>query len=341
MSFVKNILFVLSVISASMIAGCSNDFSLIDTPKEIPVVYGMLRLQDTATYIRVERGFADATKSGIELAKDTNALFYKDVVVKLIKVATGESFTLQKVDGNKEGYPRADGMFVNAPNYLYKIKHSILAPQADMKVRLEVRQAEKVLTQATAQFIGDYEILDGFPNFDAPFVPITAQSQLTIGLRSDEKVAKFYDIRVHLNYDEIEANGNRVAKTLAWDYKTRIVRTSNAGSPSTAMYPERAGIDMFHYLADALPVVSGARYFKNFDIEINAGGPELFDFLNVALANTGITASQEIPTYTNFSNGAYGLLSSRSRVIRRGYRLNDAAATLLKDGDLTRKLNFR
>jgi hypothetical protein len=339
MSVFKNILFALTTVT--IFAGCSNEFDLIDTPKEIPVVYGMLSLSDTATYIRVERGFADAKKSGIQLAKDTNALFYKDVVVKMVKVATGESFTLQKVDGNKEGYPRNDGLFVNAPNYLYKIKHSSLMPQADMKVRLEVRQGEKILTQATTQFIGDYEILDGFPNFDSPFVPITNLSTLTIGLRSEEMVAKFYDIRVHLNYDEIEANGNRVAKTLPWDFKTRLVRTTNAGRPSIAMYPERPGIDMFRYMADALPVVSGARYFKNFDIEVNAGSIELLDFLNVALANTGITASQEIPTYTNFSNGAYGLLSSRNRTIRRGYKLNDLAASLLKDGELTRKLNFR
>jgi hypothetical protein len=248
---------------------------------------------------------------------------------------------LQRVDGNKEGYPRNDGLFVNAPNYLYKIKHDVFMPQADMKVRLEVRQGEKILTQATTQFVGDYEILDGFPNFDSPYVPITNLSSLTIGLRSEEKVAKFYDIRVHLNYDEIEANGNRVAKTLPWDFKTRLERATNAGRPAIAMYPERNGIEMFRYMADALPVISGARYFKNFDIEVNAGSVELFDFMNVALANTGITASQEIPTYTNFSNGAYGLLSSRNRTIRRGYKLNDAASTLLKDGDLTRKLNFR
>jgi hypothetical protein len=339
MSIFKNILFALTTVP--IFAGCSNEFDLIDTPKEIPVVYGMLNLGDTATYIRVERGFADAKKSGIELAKDTNAIFYKDIVVKMVKVATGESFTLQKVDGNKEGYPRNDGLFVNAPNYLYKIKHSVLTPQTDMKIRLEVRQGEKVLTQATTQFIGDYEVLDGFPNFDSPFVPITNLSTLTIGLRSDETVARFYDIRVHLNYDEIESNGNRVAKTLPWDFKTRLERGTNAGRPSIAMYPERPGIDMFRYMADALPVISGARYFKNFDIEVNAGGAELFNFLNVALANTGITASQEIPTYTNFSNGAYGLLSARNRTIRRGYKLNDAAFTLLKDGDLTRKLNFR
>jgi hypothetical protein len=339
MGVFKNILFVLT--SVSILEGCSNEFDLIDTPKEIPVVYGMLSLSDTATYIRVERGFADAKKSGIELAKDTNALFYKDVVVKMVKVATGESFTLQKVDGNKEGYPRKDGLFVHAPNYLYKIKHSVLSPQADMKVRLEVRQGEKVLTQATTQYIGDYEILEGFPNFDSPYVPITNLSALTIGLRSDEKTAKFYDIRVHLNYDEIESNGNRVSKTLAWDFKTRLERTTNAGRPSIAMYPERLSIDMFRYMADALPVIAGARYFKNFDVELNAGGTELLDFLNVALANTGITASQEIPTYTNFSNGAYGLLSSRNRTIRRGYKLNDAASNLLKDGELTRKLNFR
>jgi hypothetical protein len=339
MDILRNKLFFLAIVN--LLASCSNEFELIDTPKEIPVVYGMLNLSDTATYIRVERAFADAKKSGIELAKDTNALFYKDVVVKMVKVATGESFTLQKVDGNKEGYPRNDGLFVNAPNYLYKIKHTVLNPQADMKVRLEVRQAEQVLTQATTQFIGNYEILDGFPNFDAPYVPISAQSALIIGFRSDETVAKFYDIRVYLHYDEIESNGNRVAKTLAWDYKTRLTRTTNGGKPSIAMYPERSGIDMFRYMSDVLPVIAGARYFKDFDVELNAGGTELFDFQNIALANTGITASQALPTYSNFSNGAYGLLSARNGTIRRGYKLSDAASTFLKAGDLTRKLNFR
>ena len=110
------VLILFTLVFHIVISSCSNDFELTEPESEIPVVYGMLSPSDTAIYIRVERAFIDSKTSAL----------------------TGKEFTLQRVDGNSEGYKRSQGAFGDAPNYLYKIRKSdlTLIPGQQYKIKI-------------------------------------------------------------------------------------------------------------------------------------------------------------------------------------------------------------
>ena len=114
----NRILFALFILS---FCACSNELDLTASYQDIPVVYGLISPQDTAHYLRIERGFIDEEIAPDVIAQNPDSLYYEDVMARLTRVSNGQSIEFIRVDGNDEGYPREDGAFANAPNYLYKI----------------------------------------------------------------------------------------------------------------------------------------------------------------------------------------------------------------------------
>ena len=82
------------------------------------------------------------------------------------------------------------------------------------------------------------------------------------------------------------------------------------------------------------------RFFTDVDVEFIAGGLELKAFNDIALANTGITSSQEVPTYTNLSNGI-GIISSKAASRVNGLVLTDDTKIELRTSPVTESLNFQ
>ena len=336
--------------------GCNNDLNLIEPNKDsIPVVYGFLSLNDTATYIRVERSFVDQKLSAIDLAKIADSLTYPaNVEVYLVRKSSNERFLMQKVDGNTEGYRRDAGVFFSAPNYLYKIKTSLLLLKSNEVWRVEVKRKgeTKVIAQSETAVIGNYSgILGTLPNNvlnikDA--FPCSFETQESAANKGDADIsARFYAINVVFNYDET-IGGATTQKKVTWQFATnekRFIRGALDPAYDQQSFSKN-GSDFYEFLGANIPVTAGAsRLFRDLDIEITAGGQEVVDLLNVGIANLGITGSQDIPIYTNIKdasgNNALGLFGSRNKFVRKGFKINDTSLEALRTGSFTKQLNFR
>ncbi len=335
----KKLLFFFSI--AFCLNACNNELVTIEGWKDIPVVYGLLSLNDTATYFRIEKAFVDATKTPNELAQLPDSLYYKDVTVTLVRTRNNERFILTQVNGNTEGYVRNDGIFAKAPNYLYKIKNSVLALKADEEWRIEVqRKGEtKPIAKATTKVVGTYDVTN--PSNTPVFLRL--DNNFTLTLETEEKIGKLYDIKLLFNYDETDPTkpNSTVTKQIKWDFTTSGQRRSSGNVPDPILNFTRKGQDFYTFLGNNIPETAGIiRTFKSIDFEIYIGGQEFIDYINVGIANTGITGSQTIPTYSNIENGL-GLFSSRNKTVKTGVKLSDVAIDLLKNSEFTKKLNFR
>ena len=316
-------------------AGCNDELNLVEGSKDIPVIYGFLSLNDTATYIRVEKAFIDPVRGAAEIAKIADSLYYKNISVTLIRVSNNEKFTLQRVDGNTEGYVRDAGIFATLPNILYKIKNANLQMKADEAFRIEIQRTgeTKLLAKATTRVIGAYNIFAPPPTV-ALF--LTYENTLSISIETEEKTAKFYDIKVIVNFDEVSGT-TRTPRRAEW----LLAGGQPRKGTDVQTFFRRNARDFYVFLGTTLtPNPSFAREFKSIDFEVTAAGQELVDFQSVGVANIGITGSQAIPTYTNIEGGL-GIFTSRSKAVLKGIKLNDQALEILKTGELTRNLGFR
>lgn len=312
---------------------CSNDFEVAAPWKDIPVVYGFLNIQDHVHYIRVEKAYLDSDKNAEELAQIPDSIYYPNLTVQLERVSNGQFFTMQKIDGNTVGLPREEGVFANTPNWLYKIDSAEIKLVPGETIRLHLDRGNG-LPDVTAETV----ILSNGILRD-PSGAFTFKNNLDTKLSwSADDDAEIFDAKLLIQYAEYVNNDVSTLqnKTLEWTWGRGIRNETN----SSQITLERKGIEFFEVMQKNLVAdPSIKRIFKGIDVEIIGGGKAFEKYVNVALANSGITGSQEIPTYSNLSEGL-GVFSSVNYIIKKEVLLSQATRDSLENGSITKALNF-
>ncbi len=329
-------LFFPALIAALAFSTCTTDFELEAPWKDIPVAYGFLDLQDTAHYIRVEKAFLQPGGNANNIAQIADSLYYPaSVTVQLEKRNTGQRFTLARVDGNAEGYPRQSGPFATAPNYLYKIKASVANLVPEQPVRLLIDRGNGLpLVTAETTVLGPIN-----PRVTSPGSPLNLDyARQLVFLWDIPPSGAIFDLRMRIHYRETGPDGT-ASKTLEWILKRDIEKPQP--NSESLRFDELRGEDFFRFIGGNIDAsVNRQRSLQSIDLVYTAGGAELRDLIRVERANTGITSSQAVPVYTNLSEGR-GVFSSRTTAVRTGLTLNAAAQDSLRNGIHTRQLNFQ
>ncbi len=325
-------IFISSIICIALfLTSCSNEFELTEGSVDIPIVYGVISSTDTANYIRVERAFIDENISAYILSKDPAQLYYNDISVVLRHVKTNKDYSLQRVDGNLEGYQRAQGAFADAPNYLYKIKKSQLNLIGKDQYKLIVKKSDgTILTEATTIAITPYENADISNPSSSSLLSFVNNSDFKVRWFGDQ-TAVIHDVKLTFFYKELKA-GQFSDKSVAWTL-ARNISKSELNVKGNAFYEfMKASIDVD-------PTIK--RYFQNASLTIISGGNEIKEYISIGQANLGITSSGEIPVYTNLSNGGYGLFSAKTEFTRPEMGMANITLDSLRLGSVTKSLNFQ
>jgi len=328
--------YLLTFVLCGILFACGNELDLIEEGADIPIIYAFMSPVDTAQYFRVERAFADETISAVDLARDPSKLYYNNPRVALIHENSGEEYIFQEVDGAAEGYPREDGAFASVPNTLYKKLSSEMNLVEGDKYRLEVlREGSDTPVQATAILAetpdikkpGEMGLLDLIPN--NPFI---------VRWRGNNSLS-LYDMHFIINIfekDESVPGSSFEMRQLVW----KVFQGKSVVPEVVNVEHEIDGSGFYSFLAGALEQdPKWKRNFSNVDVLLLGGGAELQNYRSVGLANLGITSSQDIPTYTNLSEGK-GIFSSVTRTLREDVSLNPRTLDSLKMNPLTRNLGF-
>jgi hypothetical protein len=311
----------------SFFSSCSNDLDLTEGKVDIPIVYGILSPNDTAHYIRVERAFADPEISAVELAQNPDFLYYDDIEVTLTNLQTGQNFILQKVDGNLEGYVREEGAFAQSPNYLYKIRQADIniAPKQTYELRIKISEEKTVSAQT--------KIVE--PAFMS--VPSPATSVIDFDFIQPNQMrwnpgenGTIFSAVFNIHVREIFPGAIVRDTVIRWN----VIRNTDLN------INQYSGANFYTVIADNLDSNRPAtRFFRSIDLVHTSGGPEIFDFRRVSLANLGITSSEEVPSFSNIE-GARGLFSSRASISIRGMNLSPKSLDSLRNSQITANLNF-
>lgn len=327
--FKKSILLYISALLVFGV-GCDNDLDLVAPYQNIPVTYGLLSKSDTAQYIRVEKAFVDPEISALVLAQNPESLYYENATVVLENLNTSVKYNLERVDGRLEGYPRDTGIFADAPNWMYKIRTSELRMNAGDRYRIQIERGEPFETiTGTTTIIGDLVLVRPRPESTIDFGGLGDFSVVWQG----DNAASFYDVVLYIyvsEWDPSNSDPKRVIE-IPWTLARSITE-------------ERLNIskrEFYSVLSNRLEEDPNLlRSLDSFKLEINGGGSELYRFLQVSLANTGITASQEVPRVTNLSEG-FGVFSSRIQQVESDFDISGATFDSLRTNRLTEPLNFR
>lgn len=325
---------ILGLVSAGiLITACDNELVVTDVWKDIPVVWGLVSKSDTAHYIRVEKAFLDPTTSAEDIARIPDSLYYDNAVVALRRISTGQIFTLNRVDGNAEGYPRDTGAFAEMPNYLYKIK----ANQINLVVG-EQYEFSLVRNDIATPILGTTVILPP-PVLRNPPVGslLSFRQNNTFTFRWDEiEDAGLFDLKMRFHYTEKNQNtgGAFEPHVIEWTIARNLQDREHKMDGAEFYNAVRAFVD---------EDITATRIFQGIDVVVWCGGQELEEFIKITQANTGITSTQDIPGYTNLTpdGDAIGIFTSRNVSYNTGFLLTNQSLDSLKNGSITGHLNFQ
>ncbi|MEO1263833.1 MAG: hypothetical protein AAFZ15_33820 [Bacteroidota bacterium] len=332
----NNLLFAL-LISLMFLSACSNDFDVTAPWKDIPVVYGLLDSDSDVHYIRVEKAFLDPERNALEDAQIADSLYYENATVQLERVSTNQIFTMTRVDGNNPDYDieREQGVFATAPNYLYRLPNSEIDLEQGETIRFILdRGGEKPLV--TAETVIQGEMRKRTPNgTNLDFVPNITED---IGWSASSE-AKIFDVSLIINYAEFPKDNPDLfeEKSFEWVWAKGLTFIDFQNEYRVT----KDGAEFYNVMAATLaddPNVE--RIFNNIDIRVVSGGEALEKYINVALANTGITGSQELPSFSNLSEGM-GVFSTKGNLRFNGLTLSSRTRDSLANGSITRHLNFQ
>ncbi len=323
-------------------SNCSNDFELTTGDINKPVIYGFLSPQDTATYIRVEKAFVSENTSALELSQRPEELYYENIGVTLS--SGGNTYPMIRVDGAAEGYPRDAGVFLDAPNFLYKL--NLPAGETydggeDYRLSVTDLGSDTLITEVTTAIV--HAPIIQFPDQDDEFEwrsSIEGQNDIRTQWRLNNTTAAVFDIRIQLNYQEA-INGdlnNRVNKSVDF---TVLKNIQPEDENDTGISVEVLATDILSGISGAVDATGpGPRFFTSLEVIVDAGSNDLLDFINVGQANTGLTGASVPPIFSNIPGG-FGLFSSRNSASVGGLQLVGEARDSLIDGRFTKDLNFQ
>ncbi len=329
----------LIVLMTVLFSACDNELELVTEWKDIPVVYGLINRQDTAHFLRVEKAFIDPQTSALELAQIPDSLYYDNVTVQIKNISTDEVFTLDRVNGDDEGFPRTDGgVFATMPNYLYKLKLSEAQRfGSGEKLQLILNRGDDLeLVTAETSIVSDFRLSSPDPNLSRN---IQFNTNFNAGWRFNPDDTNIFDLSFVLNYEERPATETVwTPQTLIWDLARGIEPDENSNGVHSQPIP---GDELFRFIGANIEVVPDmVRRFVGVSIKIEGGGLEVRRYIDQGKVNTGITSSQVIPTYTNLSEG-FGVFSSKNEFTSDEFVLNARSRDSLRIGQYTSELNFQ
>ncbi len=315
-----------------MVGACDNSLDLNAEWQDIPIVYGLISASAENQYIRVEKAFLDAARPAAEIAVIPDSIYYANLKVSIVNLDNNEEFDLVEIDGNDEGLPREDGAFADSPNILYKITSESMDLSPGQNLELQIDRGENKASVTANTTVIDTVIIT-LPNNRVNF-SYTNNFRVQWFPKSTGNEPSIYDVGMQINYSEElidDPDADEVYKSLFWLISKNVSDTEVL----------RLGREFYVFLDNNLqPDPNVRRTFRGIDVVIDAGGEEILDYTRVGQANLGITASQEIPFYTNLSEGR-GIFSSRNRQVEKGVLLSPIAKDSLVNGVFTKDLNFK
>ncbi len=353
MKFIYSIL----VIATLLLVGCKQDLQVAASHYlDIPVVYSLLNISETyptgpnTHYIRIQKGYL--LKGNAYLATGIiDSIYYpvNGITVKLYGSAGYDSFALTRVDGSSPGIGlnKDTGIFANTPNYLYSFNasggYALNANETyTLVISKTVNGQLQTLATAVDSIVGNFPIYSPSRIGGSSIAFSNTQPQvLTWGLAQNGGI---YDLTVRFFYREYSSLTNTLTKDTFIDipvFQSLIPPANNASGNLTFTLTSSI---ITNYLANNLvaspDIYREFNYQKGMQFKFAAGGNALANYFLQQQAQSGLTSSNALPTYTNVTGGI-GVFSSRNYQEVDSIVLAPNGLDSLACDPVAGKLNFR
>lgn len=311
-------------------SACDNELKLVTDGDPYPVVYGVIAPEEARQFVRVEKSFIDKEKGASVLAQDPNNLYYENITVLLKNPEGSNTVALERINAEDLGYEREDGIFAKSPNYVYSITSDKLTPllgSDDIQVQV-INDQDSILAESTTKILRPVR-LSRPSTFIRDEIFLIPEEESSVRFR-DAYNNILFDFEFEIYITETK-DGVETQRVIDWTSNKKIT-ISDVGIDALGMYEK---------LAAELEVDRNiTRSLDSLYMTVYGYGKDFQDYLLLDESNDGITASSEVPVYSNITNG-YGLFTGRSKLVDGPFFLNGESMIEIRNNDIVVDLNFR
>jgi hypothetical protein len=315
----KSIFLSFITIVSIFLISCSTDVDNYADYEDITIVYGLLEPESDTTWIKITKAFL-GPGNALLIAQNPDSSNYADKLdARLIK-KKGTNEEIIQLDTLTINHKRPGDSIFYYPNQLMYYTASPIDPAA--AYTLEIFRGNELVT-STTPIVQSYPVI--FPTNRINF-HLTAGGQIRW---NSGKNGKRYEVNIVFHYRELHpGNPDTLDKTMNWRLGSRKSMRLEGGEDMDIQY---IGEDFYKRLGQQLDdVLNVKRWAGPVDVVIATAADDLNTYLEVNAPSNSIV--QEVPEYTNISNGV-GIFSSRFTKVQRYQLAVGSEIKLVEDFD--------
>ncbi len=325
-------------VTAGLFTACDNEVELLSDDVGVPVVYGLINGSQEEQLISVSRTFRfSGDGNAVASAQNPDSVFYdaESLAITARNLRNGRTANLTRVNLSEQGVVRAEGRFPTDVNVAYRFRLSELETSPGDSIELVGTLPSGQSFTAGSRILTPLEFNERVAGGTPPTAySLTGSNPLRFIWRrsNDGAPIQVFEIGFNFAFTEISPAGTR----------QRILYfapSQNLGVGTNSAQIELNGI--FGFLATRLEAdPSITRQFDYMQLVLTGADNSYLDYQTLVRANSGITATQELPPFSNVTGGL-GLVGSITQ-LRQGTDagLLRPSRDSLRLGSITRDLNF-
>jgi hypothetical protein len=305
-----------------LMCSCSDEVSLVKPGPPVPVLYGILDVQDKNHFIKLSKSFA-GEEDAFELAKDPDKIFYADAEVGLVRIFDKQAYDFIAIDT----ISRHPGLFPTLPNRSYVLNAKLFPGWYSFSVLLP---EQNDTLNARFHLMADFTVYTpkkGFKKFylyDDPTIFSWNQSE-EVGL---------YEIAMTLTYEEHLITGEVITDSIT--YNKQLLPESLETGKGTLQY--RFYSDGFYASIPGRVKIDPKVDFRKpvgFSMQITAADTVVSKYIRWF----NLEIDDRVNPNGNIE-GAIGVVGSKNTVRFNGLTLSNRAQDSLVRGRYTKNLSF-
>lgn len=345
---------LIALCSLALFSACDNDLDITAEWKDIPVVYGIINVEDTTHYIKFNRAFL-GQGNVYEMAQEFDSTNYNPSVMGLRLLELSESGgVLNTVQFHAtDEFDKPEGIFSSPSQIIYK-SYASLNAQSEYAVEAYNKVTDSIIaySKQPVMMVKPLQIIR--PNSLTAMNIIPNMFPAKVEWNSVAGGQR-YQLKMRFSYVEIQVEDqtDTTHKYIEWVFpKASSLNLDGGESMSTMIDSEQflsfiaANIDedpnVYRQVVGVEPSGGNSIQHSCLEFYLDAAGEELSTYIELEESSGSIVT--ERPEYTNILYGndedARGILSSRSSDEVLGVKISNATNDNLSSSDYTKHLNF-
>jgi hypothetical protein len=300
-----------------LLASCSEDFNIGAPYKPITVVYGLMDVNDSAHYFRIQKAFFDESRSAFEMAQVADSNFFHSLVVHLKEISNGNVIAddiLPRVDLNKELHQKDSGVFFyKDSSFAYKTTRTF---NTDNTYRLVIVNTATGETDSAETPVIPNSFIFTASAIQFPTNAVTLVQQSWNPVFYKPANAATYEGLLRFRWVDVDAVTNTELRDDSVVYHFYATKEDDR-SATLSLDPAA----FYAFLQSSIPAADPLKLYRKIskaDIIIWVGTQDFKNYININGAQGGLTADEIKPIYTNMKGAnVYGLFASRTSLTKR------------------------